>query len=72
MIRNSMRGAGVVLALVLAVGPQVRAAGADKDIVETAQAAGAFKTLLTAATEAGLVETLFRDLVRGQLRGLSL
>src|SRR5919112_1303157 len=49
------------LAVVLVSGPGVRAAQADKDIVETAQAAGSFKTLLTAATKAGLVDTLQGD-----------
>jgi uncharacterized surface protein with fasciclin (FAS1) repeats len=50
--------AALALTLVLAVGPGLAAAAAEKDIVETAQAAGGFNTLLTAATQAGLVETL--------------
>jgi len=49
------------MVMVLASVPGVRAAQADKDIVETAQAAGDFKTLLTAATKAGLVDTLKGD-----------
>jgi uncharacterized surface protein with fasciclin (FAS1) repeats len=49
------------LVVVLVSGPGVRAAQADKDIVETAQAAGSFNTLLTAATKAGLVDTLKGD-----------
>ena len=36
----------------------LRAAAADKDVVETAVAAGSFKTLVTALQAAGLVETL--------------
>jgi len=58
---NNIRWAAAALVVVLAGGAGVRAAGADKDIVETAQAAGSFNTLLTAATEAGLVETLKGD-----------
>src|SRR5437764_1135645 len=49
------------LVVVLVSGPGVRAAQADKDLVETARAAGRFHTLLTAATKAGLVDTLKGD-----------
>jgi uncharacterized surface protein with fasciclin (FAS1) repeats len=58
MSHIQIRRAALALALVLTVGPRLQAAGADKDIVETAQAAGQFNTLLTAAQAAGLVETL--------------
>src|SRR3954453_7999075 len=51
----------VALVVVLVSSPGIRAAQADKDIVETAQAAGSFNTLLTAATKAGLVDTLKGD-----------
>lgn len=37
---------------------QTRAAGADKDIVDTAVAAGSFQTLAKALQAAGLIETL--------------
>jgi uncharacterized surface protein with fasciclin (FAS1) repeats len=56
-----IRRAALALALVLTVSPRLQAAGADKDIVETAQGAGQFNTLLTAAKAAGLVETLKGD-----------
>ena len=58
MSLGNIRWAAAALVVVLASGPDVRAAEADKDIVETAKAAGSFNTLLTAATEAGLVDTL--------------
>jgi uncharacterized surface protein with fasciclin (FAS1) repeats len=57
---GSIRWAAV-LVVVLASGPDVRAAEPAKDIVETAKAAGSFNTLLTAATEVGLVDTLKGD-----------
>jgi uncharacterized surface protein with fasciclin (FAS1) repeats len=58
MSHGNIRWAAAALVVVLASGPDVRAAGVDKDIVETAKAAGSFNTLLTAATEAGIVDTL--------------
>ncbi|HKM54507.1 MAG TPA: fasciclin domain-containing protein [Isosphaeraceae bacterium] len=61
MSLGNIRWAAAALVVVLASGPDVRAAEADKDIVETAKAAGSFNTLLTAATEAGLVDTLKGD-----------
>jgi uncharacterized surface protein with fasciclin (FAS1) repeats len=61
MSLGNIRWAAAALVVVLASGPDVRAAEADKDIVETAEAAGSFNTLLTAATEAGLVDTLKGD-----------
>jgi uncharacterized surface protein with fasciclin (FAS1) repeats len=59
MSLGNIRWAAAALVVVLASGPDVRAA--DNDIVETAKAAGSFNTLLTAATEAGLVDTLKGD-----------
>jgi uncharacterized surface protein with fasciclin (FAS1) repeats len=53
-----VRWAAAALVVALAGGVGVRAAGPDKDIVETARAAGGFNTLLTAAAQAGLVDTL--------------
>lgn len=44
-----------VVALLL---PSLRAADANKDIVDTAVAAGSFKTLVAAVQAAGLVDTL--------------
>ena len=61
MSLGNIRWAAAALVVVLASGPDVRAAEADKDIVETAKTAGSFNTLLTAATEAGLVDTLKGD-----------
>lgn len=61
MSLGNIRWAAAALVVVLASGPDVRAAEADKDIVEMAKAAGSFNTLLTAATEAGLVDTLKGD-----------
>src|SRR3954471_16161355 len=51
---------GSVMALVVAssFGVAVKAAPAEKDIVDTAVAAGSFKTLAAALKAAGLVETL--------------
>lgn len=46
------------LSLGLALAPQARAAGHEKDIVDTAIAAGSFKTLAAALTAAGLVDAL--------------
>ena len=59
MSLGNIRWAAAALVVVLASGPDVRAA--DNDIVETAKAAGSFNTLLTAATEAGLLDTLKGD-----------
>ena len=59
--RCQIRWASAALFVVLSAVPVVRAAGGDKDLVETAKAAGQFSTLLTAATEAGLVDTLKGD-----------
>jgi len=52
--------AAVVIAVLAFVGSLVQptAAGAGKDIVDTAVEAGSFNTLARALTEAGLVETL--------------
>jgi uncharacterized surface protein with fasciclin (FAS1) repeats len=51
-------GAAAVLCLALVAVPGVSAAGAEKDIVETAVAAGQFNTLAKALQAAGLVDTL--------------
>jgi uncharacterized surface protein with fasciclin (FAS1) repeats len=59
MSLGNIRWAAAALVVVLASGPDVRAA--DNDIVETAKAAGSFNTLLTAAPEAGLLDTLKGD-----------
>jgi uncharacterized surface protein with fasciclin (FAS1) repeats len=46
------------LAAVTMLGTSAHAAGAPKDIVDTAVGAGNFKTLATALTAAGLIDTL--------------
>lgn len=56
-----MLAAGMLAALTMAAATNTSAAGADKDIVETAVAAGSFKTLAKALEAADLVKTLKGD-----------
>ena len=59
---KKMMIAGIVVALTLTgAAAKMRAATADKDIVDTAVAAGLFKTLVKALQAADLVETLERS-----------
>ena len=57
-VKKTMKSMAAVAAVVAMVGVGVRAAAAEKDIVETAVAAGSFNTLAKALQAAGLVETL--------------
>jgi uncharacterized surface protein with fasciclin (FAS1) repeats len=57
-IARSFHATAALAALVTFASLPARAAGAKKDIVDTAVAAGNFKTLATALQAAGLVETL--------------
>ena len=57
-IARSFQAGAALAALVTLTALPARAAGAQKDIVDTAVAAGSFKTLATALQAAGLVETL--------------
>ena len=54
----SILAAAAVFCLALIASPAISAAGADKDIVDTAVAAGQFNTLAKALTAAGLLDTL--------------
>ena len=55
---KKMMIAGIVAAMTITAAANMGAAGADKNIVDTAVAAGSFKTLAKALEAADLVETL--------------
>jgi uncharacterized surface protein with fasciclin (FAS1) repeats len=57
-MKNLMIAGLVAVMAITGAAVETHAAGADKDIVDTAVAAGSFKTLAQALQAAGLVETL--------------
>ena len=57
-MKNLMIAGLVAVMAITGAAIETHAAGADKDIVDTAVAAGSFKTLAQALQAAGLVETL--------------